>query len=67
LKPHENEVFFCFKKKFFHAAGLNVNGKVVFARVGKYVATPFDVAHVGVFLDLQLLKLVLMLKKDYKK
>jgi hypothetical protein len=44
--------FFVLKKSFFHVDGLNVDGKVVFAGVRKYVATPFDVAHVGVFLDL---------------
>jgi biotin carboxylase len=31
----------------FHVDGLNVDGKVVFARVSKYLATPFDVAHGG--------------------
>jgi hypothetical protein len=31
----------------FHVDGLNVDGTVVFARVSKYLATPFDVAHGG--------------------
>ena len=31
----------------FHVDGLNVDGKVVFARVSKYLDTPFEVAHGG--------------------
>lgn len=31
----------------FHVDGLNVDGKVIFARASKYLATPFDVAHGG--------------------
>jgi hypothetical protein len=31
----------------FHVDGLNVEGKVVFARVSKYLDTPFEVAHGG--------------------
>lgn len=31
----------------FHVDGLNVDGKVVFARVSKYLDTPFEVAHRG--------------------
>lgn len=31
----------------YHVDGLNVDGKVVFARVSKYLDTPFDVAHGG--------------------
>ncbi|WP_435414791.1 ATP-grasp domain-containing protein [Polaribacter aestuariivivens] len=31
----------------YHVDGLNVDGKVVFARVSKYLDTPFEVAHGG--------------------
>lgn len=31
----------------FHVDGLNVEGKVVFSRVSKYLDTPFEVAHGG--------------------
>jgi biotin carboxylase len=31
----------------FHVDGLNVDGKVVFSRVSKYLDTPFEVAHGG--------------------
>lgn len=31
----------------YHVDGLNVNGKVVFSRVSKYLDTPFEVAHGG--------------------
>ncbi|NNE31637.1 MAG: ATP-grasp domain-containing protein [Winogradskyella sp.] len=31
----------------YHVDGLNVDGKVVFARVSKYLDTPFEVAHSG--------------------
>ena len=31
----------------FHVDGLNVDGKVAFARVSKYLDTPFEVAHGG--------------------
>jgi biotin carboxylase len=31
----------------FHVDGLNVNGKVVFSRVSKYLDAPFEVAHGG--------------------
>lgn len=31
----------------FHVDGLNVDGKVVFSRVSKYIDTPFEVAHEG--------------------
>jgi hypothetical protein len=31
----------------YHVDGLNVNGKVIFAKVSKYLETPFEVAHSG--------------------
>ncbi|MBT8186776.1 MAG: ATP-grasp domain-containing protein [Croceitalea sp.] len=31
----------------YHVDGLNLNGKVVFSRVSKYLDTPFEVAHGG--------------------
>lgn len=47
--------------------GLNVDGKLVFARVSKYLATPFDVAHGGGIFRSATSKIVYDVEKGLQK
>ena len=51
----------------FHVDGLNVNGKVKFARVSKYLDTPFEVAHSGGIFRSATSKIGSKIEKDLQK
>lgn len=51
----------------FHVDGLNVDGKVVFARVSKYLDTPFEVAHSGGIFRSATSKIRSKIEKDLQK
>ncbi|TXD47147.1 acetyl-CoA carboxylase biotin carboxylase subunit family protein [Polaribacter sp. IC073] len=51
----------------FHVDCLNVNGKVVFSRVSRYLETPFEVAHSGGIFRSATLKIGTKLEKGLQK
>jgi hypothetical protein len=51
----------------YHVDGLNVEGKVVFSRVSKYLDTPFEVAHGGGIFRSATCKIGSKIEKDLSK
>lgn len=51
----------------YHVDGLNLNGKVVFSRVSKYLDTPFEVAHGGGIFKSASCELGSKIEKDLSK